>query len=142
MIAEIQQASDVTFRIYDWNRLGTDGQPRPLHVQQALDVIDYQRGPINPQRPQPTDRRYVSRLAECDKFVLDRWEFDEPHRIGGDDRFHLISVLHGAIEVAGDPTLLLFFFFHIIPSTFFYFPFFPFFYSLFYSFFYYYTIGH
>ncbi len=104
MIAEIQQASDVTFRLYDWNRLGTDGQPRPLHVQQALDVIDYQRGPINPQRPQPTDRRYVSRLAECDKFVLDRWEFDEPHPIGGDDRFHLISVLHGAIEVAGDPT--------------------------------------
>ncbi len=53
MIAEIQQASDVTFRLYDWNRMGTDGQPRPLHIQQALDVIDYQRGPIDPQKLRP-----------------------------------------------------------------------------------------
>ncbi len=104
MIAEIQQASDVTFRLYDWNRMGTDGKPRPLHVEQALEVIDYQRGPIDPQKPRATERRYVSRLAECDKFVLDRWEFDAPQPVGGDERFHMVSVLHGAIEVAGDPT--------------------------------------
>jgi mannose-6-phosphate isomerase len=103
MISEIQQASDVTFRLFDWNRLGTDGKPRPLHVEQALDAIDYNRGPIDPQKPRPTERRHVSRLVECDKFVVDRWEFDEPYRVGGDDRFHLISVLHGAIEIIGDP---------------------------------------
>ena len=41
IIAEIQQNSDTTYRLYDWGRTETDGQPRPLHVRQALDVIDW-----------------------------------------------------------------------------------------------------
>lgn len=41
MIAEVQQNSDTTYRVFDWNRLGADGKPRPLHVKQALDVIDF-----------------------------------------------------------------------------------------------------
>jgi mannose-6-phosphate isomerase len=40
LIAEIQQNSDTTYRLYDYGRLGPDGQPRQLHVEQALDVID------------------------------------------------------------------------------------------------------
>lgn len=43
MIAEVQQNSDTTYRVFDWNRVGTDGNPRPLHVQQALDVIDFEQ---------------------------------------------------------------------------------------------------
>jgi mannose-6-phosphate isomerase len=38
---ETQQASDLTYRIFDWNRVGADGKPRPLHVQKAGDVLDY-----------------------------------------------------------------------------------------------------
>ena len=38
---ETQQASDLTYRIFDWNRVGADGKPRPLHVQKAADVLDY-----------------------------------------------------------------------------------------------------
>ena len=38
-ICEIQQNSDITYRLYDWNRVGTDGKPRELHLQKALDVI-------------------------------------------------------------------------------------------------------
>ncbi|NMA83003.1 MAG: class I mannose-6-phosphate isomerase [Epulopiscium sp.] len=41
VLAEIQQNSDTVYRVYDWNRLGLDGQPRELHVQKALDVIDF-----------------------------------------------------------------------------------------------------
>jgi len=41
LIAEIQQSSDTTYRVYDWNRVGLDGKPRDLHVEQALDVIDF-----------------------------------------------------------------------------------------------------
>ena len=37
LVAEIQQSSDVTYRLFDWNRLGPDGRPRPLHVEQGLD---------------------------------------------------------------------------------------------------------
>jgi mannose-6-phosphate isomerase len=38
---EVQQASDLTYRIFDWNRLGADGKPRALHVHKAADVLDY-----------------------------------------------------------------------------------------------------
>jgi mannose-6-phosphate isomerase len=38
---EVQQASDLTYRIFDWNRVGTDGKPRQLHVQKAGDVLDF-----------------------------------------------------------------------------------------------------
>ena len=41
---EVQQASDLTYRIFDWNRVGKDGKPRELHVQKAGDVLDYTRG--------------------------------------------------------------------------------------------------
>jgi mannose-6-phosphate isomerase len=104
VIAEIQQSSDATFRLFDWNRFGTDGQPRPLHVEQSLDAIDYSLGPLSPQRPQPTEQPYVQRLVGCDKFVLDRWQFEQPRTIGGDERFHLVAVLAGSVQIAEDPT--------------------------------------
>jgi mannose-6-phosphate isomerase len=41
VVTEIQQNSDLTYRVYDWKRLGADGRPRPLHIDKALDVIDF-----------------------------------------------------------------------------------------------------
>jgi mannose-6-phosphate isomerase len=41
---ETQQASDLTYRIFDWNRVGPDGKPRQLHVDRAADVLDYSQG--------------------------------------------------------------------------------------------------
>jgi mannose-6-phosphate isomerase len=52
LIAEIQQNSNTTYRVYDWGRVGADGQARPLHVDKALDVIDFQR--VEPQIVPPT----------------------------------------------------------------------------------------
>jgi mannose-6-phosphate isomerase len=48
VVTEIQQNSDTTYRVYDWGRVGTDGKPRALHVEKALDVIDFgpPRSPI------------------------------------------------------------------------------------------------
>lgn len=43
LIAEIQQNSNTTYRVYDWNRVGADGRPRQLHVDQALDVINFEQ---------------------------------------------------------------------------------------------------
>lgn len=40
MVCEVQQSSDVTYRVYDWNRLDKDGKPRKLHKEKALDVIN------------------------------------------------------------------------------------------------------
>jgi len=102
VIAEIQQASNTTFRLHDWNRVGPDGQPRELHIEQSLQSIDFGRGPIQPQKPQPIAGANVERLVECDKFILDRRKFEGVATIGGDDRFHIVSVLSGAIDVRGD----------------------------------------
>jgi mannose-6-phosphate isomerase len=103
LVAEIQQSSDATFRLSDWNRLGPDGRPRPLHIEQGLDAVDFARGPVMPQRPRPTDRPQVSRLVECDKFVWDRLDLDSPMSIGGDDRCHILTVLEGGLQMEGDP---------------------------------------
>ena len=103
LVAEVQQSSDTTFRLFDWNRVGPDGKPRPLHVEQGLAAIDFQRGPVDPVTPLPTDRPWVSRLVACEKFVMDRWSFDQPQTIRGDDRFHIVCVLHGAVRIGGDP---------------------------------------
>ena len=40
-IAEIQQNSDTTYRVFDWNRVGLDGKPRELHIQDSLNVSDF-----------------------------------------------------------------------------------------------------
>jgi len=42
LLAEIQQNSDTTYRVYDWGRVGLDGLPREMHIQQSLDVIDFE----------------------------------------------------------------------------------------------------
>lgn len=102
IVAEIQQASDTTFRLYDWDRLGPEGIPRPLHVDQALAVIDYQAGPVAPYRskiPTTDTSEYVERLVSCEHFVIERRQFDQTTQIGGDQRFHLLIVLDGSLEV-------------------------------------------
>jgi mannose-6-phosphate isomerase len=104
VIAEIQQSSDVTYRLFDWNRLGSDGQPRPLHIRESLEAINYKLVGVRPQVPRPTERAGVERLVECDKFVLDRWRSHTPGQLDADGRFHILSVLEGAVSVSGDPS--------------------------------------
>src|SRR5580692_4399484 len=41
VLCEIQQQSDITYRIYDYNRVGADGKPRTLHIRQALEVMQF-----------------------------------------------------------------------------------------------------
>ena len=105
VIAEIQQASNTTFRLFDWNRLGADGKPRDLHVKQSLEVTDFEKGPVRLQKSDRIDDvREV--LVECDQFQLQRWtvtagsEFD----FHGHDGFQIVSVLEGAVELARDPS--------------------------------------
>jgi mannose-6-phosphate isomerase len=103
VIAEIQQASDTTFRLFDWNRVDSDGKPRPLHIAESLAVIDYARGPVAPQTPQSTGVTGRERLIACDKFVLERLSFNVATTIGGDDRCHVLAVVGGQCRATGDP---------------------------------------
>ncbi len=104
LVAEVQQASDTTYRLYDWSRLGPDGQPRKLHVEAALEAIDYHYGPVSAQRPQPTADPRVQRLVACDKFVLERSTFSSDADFGGDQRCHILMVLDGSLDVERDPS--------------------------------------
>jgi mannose-6-phosphate isomerase len=107
LIAEIQQASDTTFRLFDWNRVDAEGKPRALHVEQSLATIDYTRGPVGAQKVQSIsvakNGQSRERLVACDKFVLDRITFDKPTSIGGDGRFHVLCVAEGSARAANDP---------------------------------------
>ncbi|MCA9212222.1 MAG: class I mannose-6-phosphate isomerase, partial [Planctomycetales bacterium] len=99
LVAEIQQSSDTTYRLYDWNRLDSDGNPRALHVQQALDVTDFESGPVSPVTPRETDSPNRKNLVACDKFILDRIELSQSIgqtlTLGGDDRFHILAAING-----------------------------------------------
>lgn len=99
LIAEIQQASDTTYRLFDWNRVDRDGKPRELHIRQALDVIDFSRGPVDPMHPNPLPKGGVTCLAACDKFVLDRREVVGRQQLPRDERFHILAVIDGSIEM-------------------------------------------
>ncbi len=68
MIAEIQQNSNVTYRIYDFGRVGKDGKQRPLHIDKALDVT--KRAPVSrPESPDP-------HIGSCDYFTVDKLYLD------------------------------------------------------------------
>lgn len=70
VVAEIQQSSDVTFRLYDWNRVDADGQPRPLHLEEGLSAARF-TGPISAAVKQPTDDPAVKRMVNCPYFSFD-----------------------------------------------------------------------
>jgi len=76
LVAEIQQASDCTFRLFDWNRVDKDGKPRELHVDQAMEVIDFERGPVDFVTPAAPSENGPRTLVKCDKFTLH--EYDRP----------------------------------------------------------------
>jgi mannose-6-phosphate isomerase len=99
VVAEIQQASDTTYRLYDWDRVGPDGKPRALHVEQSLAAIDFRAPAVMPQGAESTSQSHVERLVACDKFVLDRWRLSGRKSLGGDGRFHIVSVLEGDVAV-------------------------------------------
>lgn len=99
-LAEIQQTSDITYRIFDYNRPGLDGKPRQLHTQEAKDAIDYTVSP---------DYRthYVSRpdaevgLVRCRYFTTSLYELDTPavKSLAGCGDFLIVIGLEGEGKV-------------------------------------------
>ena len=67
VICEVQQSSNVTYRVYDYNRKGADGKPRQLHLEKALDVIDFKKFKDNTNSGAPgrVAGGSVRRLTEC-----------------------------------------------------------------------------
>jgi mannose-6-phosphate isomerase len=102
LLAEIQQMSDATFRVYDWGRLGPDGIPRPLHISQALESINFERGPVDPIKPELEPLAgggTRERLSRSPFFALERLRIKLPATVGQPDRFTILTGLEGSCDV-------------------------------------------
>ncbi|MBT8037234.1 MAG: class I mannose-6-phosphate isomerase [Verrucomicrobiae bacterium] len=109
LIYEIQQNSDTTYRVFDWNRMGLDGQPRQLHVEESMRCIDFED--VTPSMDHPDGHT----LATCPFFKVDQLDLKAGARIDNPDpqRFSIVTVVSGEISsrdgrthVAGDFLLL------------------------------------
>lgn len=85
VIAEIQQNSNVTYRVFDYNRVGADGKPRPLHVEKALEVTD-----LRPVRKPD----FGPHLGTCPYFTVDGRDGPFTAWCGGES-FHALLVTEG-----------------------------------------------
>ncbi|MBN1427444.1 MAG: class I mannose-6-phosphate isomerase [Anaerolineae bacterium] len=106
LIAEIQQNSNTTYRVYDWNRVGADGKPRPLHVDKALDVIDFDQ--IEPELHPPeqiSESSGVRRAGLCRNtyFVTERVKMAEGSVYHGacmGDSLEIWGIIEGRVEIS------------------------------------------
>ncbi len=101
LLAEVQQSSDMTFRLYDWDRVGADGQPRELHIEKAIACTNFELGPVDCQAPQPIE--YGHELASCEYFSIRRYSGAGQVPIPDDDRFHVLLSLAEAATVTVGP---------------------------------------
>lgn len=93
LIHEIQQNSDTTYRVFDWNRLGLDGKPRDLHVVQSLASIDFED--FEPAMDEPDG----DTLASCPYFKTERLDLKSGASVGNPDSetFSILSVVEGQL---------------------------------------------
>ncbi len=102
LLAEIQQTSDATFRVYDWGRVGPDGKPRTLHIDQALESIEFERGPVNPMTPRVealAGGNEIEHLSRSAYFALERLNLTKAMTVGRPDRFTILMSLAGSFDV-------------------------------------------
>lgn len=110
VLIEIQESSDVTYRIYDYNRPGLDGKPRELHVEEAADAIDYSVLPDYRNVPVRRDAQRETIVTDP-HFTVERITLREgdPCEIASDGTtFHVIIPVDGPVQVeAGEDRLSL-----------------------------------
>ena len=103
LICEIQQNSNVTYRVYDYGRLGKDGKPRETHVEQAKKVIvNYTPEEIEALRFAAAKERTDTLLTACDKFTVNRYEFTALTLNAGKDSFLSVTFLDGDGTIEAD----------------------------------------
>jgi len=105
LLLEIQQNSNTTYRVYDWGRVGTDGKPRALHVEQALRAINWNDpcpAAIRPEEGESSGANPVRRIVHCPYFHVDRIDLVGPESVSNDGRsFHALFAATGAMTVTG-----------------------------------------
>lgn len=102
LLAEVQQTSNLTYRLFDWNRQGPDGKSRELHIDDSLACTDFDRGPVDLIKPRTRwsgAGHRVEQLVRCPYFQLVRHIVTEPTELPADDRCHVLMGLEGDVRV-------------------------------------------
>lgn len=114
-VLEVQQSSNTTYRVFDWDRVGPDGKARELHTEKALRAIDWKFGPVGLVTPVPMRATGADnvrdRIVHSDFFTLERFALHGPERIdtssGG--TFRILFAASGGFSIrapGGGETLL------------------------------------
>lgn len=107
LLVEIQQNSNTTYRVYDWNRVSDDGQPRALHVEKAVDVIHFDQVGLSLPAPEILEKSascQSERLCRNEYFTTDRYVMEPGATFSGEcdgSTLEIWGVLSGKVEIAG-----------------------------------------
>lgn len=95
LLVEVQQNSDTTYRVFDWNRIDeSTGQPRQLHVDQALACIDF--NDVAPDLVKPDGELIVRNQL----FEIQKWNLDSSREVAPPGKFAIVACLTGALSCA------------------------------------------
>lgn len=95
VLVEVQQNSDTTYRVFDWNRVGDAGHARSLHVAEALQCIDFDD--VTPKLVEPDG----DVLLRHDLFVVEKWNLESPREVAARDRCAIVCCLSGSLRCGG-----------------------------------------
>lgn len=105
LVAEIQQNSNTTYRVYDYGRLGADGKPRELHIDKAVDVSKTEppKYDIKPMgEPEKFNDYTKTLLTKCDLFTVNHYELNGKVTLEADEKsFNHVLVVDGAGTING-----------------------------------------
>jgi mannose-6-phosphate isomerase len=103
LMAEVQQTSNATFRLFDWNRIDAHGKARELHIDKALACIDWDAGPVSPVRvPGYPDQAGEVPLVRCAYFDLDYHCLHHTRPLNTTPAMQVVLVLHGRGHYVAD----------------------------------------
>jgi mannose-6-phosphate isomerase len=95
LLVEIQQNSDTTYRVYDWDRVDESGKPRTLHIEQALQCIDF--SDRRPDLVKPAGEL----LIKSELFEIQKWNLTEERELAPIGEFAIVCVLNGNLRMGG-----------------------------------------
>jgi len=95
LLVEIQQNSDTTYRVFDWNRVDASGEPRQLHVDEALECIDFTD--VAPKLVEPKGEL----LVRQELFEIQKWNLDGVRDVAPRGQFAIVCCLSGKLSCAG-----------------------------------------
>lgn len=95
VLIEIQQNSDTTYRLFDWNRVDEKGTQRELHIEPALRCIDF--NDVQPELVKPQGEL----LVRSEFFEIQKWNLSAARTVAGKGEFAIICCLSGTTTCAG-----------------------------------------